>query len=96
MPACHRLGDNNTGHDACPPVPLVTASADVLANGKGCGRVGDSYSVHGCNIHSPHAGVVASGSSSVFINGKPSARVGDSVSCGGSCAVGSTNVFIGG
>lgn len=96
MPAAHRLGDNNTGHDACPPVALASASGNVIVNGRGAGRLADSYSVHGCPVHSPHSGVVASGSSSVFINGRAAARIGDSVSCGGSAAVGSSNVFIGG
>lgn len=95
MPAATRLGDNNTGHDACPPVPLVSASPNVFINGKAAGRIGDSYSSHSCRVHSPHAGSVSSGSGTVFINGKPAARIGDSVSCGGNVAEGSPNVFIG-
>ena len=38
-----RLGDTDTGHDACPGTVLVSASTDVIINGKGAGRVGDSY-----------------------------------------------------
>lgn len=96
MPAATRLGDMDTGHDACPPTSLVTASPNVFINGKGQGRVGDSYAAHGCDVHPPHVGVIAAGSSSVFINGIPAGRVGDPVSCGGSVAQGSPNVFIGG
>lgn len=96
MSAATRLEDIDTGHDACPPTALVTASTDVIINGKGAGRVGDSYAPHGCVNHPSHSGVIASGSTSVFINGKPAGRVGDSVSCGGSVAQGSPNVFIGG
>ena len=96
MAQATRLGDKNTGHDACPPAALVTASETVRINGKGAGRVGDTYAAHGCNIHSPHAGAVASGSGTVFINGKAAARVGDAVSCGGTVAEGSGDVFIGG
>lgn len=96
MPAAHRLGDNDTGHDACPPTALVSASADVFVNGKGAGRVGDSYAPHGCVVHAPHSGQVAAGSATVYINGKAAARVGDPVSCGGSVAEGSGDVFIGG
>lgn len=96
MPKATRLGDNDTGHDACPPTALVSASQDVLINGKGAGRVGDSYAPHGCDVHAPHSGAIASGSSTVFINGKAAGRVGDPVSCGGSVAEGSPNVFIGG
>ena len=91
-----RLGDLDTGHDACPPTALVSASTNVFINGKGAGRVGDSYAAHGCVNHPSHSGVIASGSSSVFINGRAAGRIGDAVSCGGSVAEGSSNVFIGG
>lgn len=96
MPKATRLGDMDTGHDACPPTALVTASDNVIINGKGAGRVGDTYAPHGCDDHPTHAGSISSGSSTVFINGKAAGRVGDSVSCGGSVADGSPNVFIGG
>lgn len=96
MPAATRLGDNNTGHDACPPTALASASENVLINDQGAGRVGDVYAVHGCIAHVPHSGTISSGSSSVYINGKPAGRIGDTVSCGGAVAVGSNNVFIGG
>lgn len=96
MPAITRLGDLSTGHDDCPPVPLVTASGNVLVNGKGAGRLADSYAAHDCPKHPPHTGTVASGSGTVTINGQPAARVGDAVSCGGSIAQGSGDVFVGG
>lgn len=96
MPAQTRLGDLDTGHDACPPRPLATASGNVFINGKGAGRVGDTYAPHGCIIHPSHTGTIASGSSTVFINGMGAGRIGDPVSCGGSVAQGSPNVFVGG
>lgn len=96
MPQATRLGDNDTGHDACPTTALVSASSNVIINGKGAGRVGDSYAPHGCINHPSHSGTIASGSSSVFINGKAAGRIGDPVSCGGSVAEGSGNVIIGG
>lgn len=96
MPKATRLGDNDTGHDACPPTALVSASGDVFINEKGAGRVGDTYTPHGCDVHPSHSGKISSGSSSVFINGKAAARIGDPVSCGGSAAQGSPDVFIGG
>ncbi len=96
MPNATRLGDKDTGHDACPPTALVTASSNVFINGRGAGRLGDTYAAHGCDVHGSHQGAVSSGSSSVFINGKAAARVGDGVSCGGSVAEGSPNVIIGG
>lgn len=91
-----RLGDVDTGHDACPPTALVSASGNVYINGKGAGRVGDTYAPHSCPAHGPHSGSISSGSGSVFINGRKAGRVGDTVSCGGSVAVGSPNVFVGG
>lgn len=91
-----RIGDVCTGHDACPPRPLVEGSPNVFINGKPAGRVGDLYAAHGCLIHPPHTGVIAQGSSTVFINGKPAGRVGDPVSCGSAVAQGSPDVFVGG
>ena len=96
MPAATRLGDMNTGHDNCGPVPLTTASGNVFINGKEAGRIGDTYASHSCKNHPAHNGMLNSGSNSVLINGKGAGRVGDSVSCGGSVAQGSPDVFIGG
>lgn len=96
MPKATRHGDNDTGHDACPPTGLISASADVFINGKGAGRKGDAYAPHGCIVHPSHSGIVSGGSATVYINGRPAARIGDAVSCGGSVAVGSPNVLIGG
>ena len=96
MPNATRLGDMDTGHDACAPTALISASSNVIINGKGAGRVGDSYAAHGCVVHPSHSGTIASGSTTVFINGKPTGRIGDSVSCGGSVAEGSGDVIVGG
>lgn len=96
MSKATRLGDLNTGHDACAPVTLVTASPNVFINGKAAGRVGDSYSSHGCVAHPNHSGTISAGSGTVFINGRAAGRVGDAVSCGGTVAQGSSDVFIGG
>ncbi len=96
MPAATRKGDNCTGHDICPAVPLVEGSPNVFINGQPAGRVGDHYASHGCVVHPGHQDVIAAGSGSVFINGKPAARVGDSVSIGGTVQNGSGDVFIGG
>lgn len=96
MPNATRLGDNDTGHDACPGTALNSASPNVFINQLGAGRVDDSYVAHGCIVHAPHSGVIAAGSATVFINGRQAGRIGDPVSCGGSVASGSPNVFIGG
>lgn len=96
MSSATRLGDQDTGHDDCPPTALVSASTDVFINGKGAGRVGDTYAPHGCHVHPSHSGSISSGSSTVFINGRKAGRIGDAVSCGGSVRDGSSDVFIGG
>lgn len=96
MPRATRLGDKDTGHDACAPTALISASGNVFINGKGAGRVGDSYAPHGCVVHPSHSGQIASGSSTVYINGRAAGRVGDPMSCGGSVAEGSPDVVIGG
>lgn len=95
MPAVTRVGDNNTGHDACPPTALASGSPDVFTNGISTGRVGDPYNPHGCPAHVPHVGNIAAGAPHVFINGKACGRVGDPVTCGGSVAAGSPNVYVG-
>ncbi|MBQ6296165.1 MAG: PAAR domain-containing protein [Selenomonadaceae bacterium] len=91
-----RLGDNCSGHDACSPRPLISASENVFVNGLGAGRVGDQYASHSCTEHPSHNDHIAAGSSTVFINGKNAGRIGDAVSIGGTVAQGSDNVFIGG
>lgn len=93
MPAVTRLQDQCTGHDSCPPKPLVTGSPNVFVNGKPKGRVTDKYESHGCVVHTPHQDEIAQGSSTVFCNGLSVARVGDSVSIGGSVQDGSPDVF---
>lgn len=96
MPAATRQGDCCTGHDGCGPVPLTGCSSNVFINGKGAGRVGDSYSPHGCVVHPAHADTIAAGSATVKINGLSAARVGDAVSIGGTVRDGSGSVSIGG
>lgn len=95
MPAITRLGDNCSGHDACPPRPLASGSHNVYINGKSAGRVDiDNYALHGCIIHPAHSGVITSGSPNVIINGCQAGRIGDPVSCGSVVAEGSPNVFL--
>lgn len=95
MAQATRLGDLDTGHDACPATALQEGSPTVFINGLAAGRVGDSYVAHGCEDHASHSGTIASGSSTVFINGLAAGRIGDSVSCGGTVAEGSSDVWIG-
>lgn len=95
MPGVVRLGDNCTGHGCYPPRANSSASGNVIINGLGAHRVGDSWLPHGCGVCVPHGSVQASGSSSVNANGMPLARIGDSIACGSSNATGSGNVIAG-
>lgn len=93
--AVTRLNDLGSGHDACSSRALATASNNVFANGRGVGRIGDSYVPHSCIEHPPHVGVIAVGSKTVFVNGRRVGRIGDAISCGGAVIEGSNNVFAG-
>ena len=95
MSNVHRLGDKCSGHDACPPRPIISASENVFVNGLGWARVGDNYALHGCPEHPPHGAILAEGSRTVFVNGIPAGRIGDAVSCGGCANEGSPDVFCG-
>ncbi len=104
MPGAVRLGDGHAGicdhgiPDCCPhgvAGVYVTASSDVIINGRGAVRVGDAV-VHTC----PHCGVGAAvtGSSTVFANGRAVHRVGDLVvypGGAGAAVTGSGDVIIG-
>lgn len=91
-----RLDDKCTGHDACPPVTLKTASPNVIVNGKGFGRKTDLYNSHGCIEHPAHSDIIVGGSSTVYVNGLAAARINDEVSIGGTVMESSTNVKVGG
>lgn len=95
MPGVTRIGDMNTGHDGCGARELVSGSGNVFANGMPVGRVGDTYSPHGCPAHPTHNDKIAVGSGTVRANGRQLGRVGDTVSLGGSVATGSGNVRAG-
>lgn len=95
MAAVTRLGDVCTGHGPFPPRSSTSASSNVLINGKGAHRVGDSWAVHCAPGSVCHGGNLASGSGTVFVNGQPLGRIGDSINCGSFVAEGSPNVFAG-
>jgi len=38
-----RLGDIDTGHPPSPPTPVITASSNVIINGRGAARKGDMW-----------------------------------------------------
>lgn len=96
MPAAARKGDAGVPH--CSPYVIATASADVLINGRGAARVGDTSSSHlrpAGKRCGGHTAPIITGSSSVFINGRPAARVGDPLAACTRVATGSSNVIIG-
>lgn len=96
MAGVTRLGDLETGHDACSPTPLMTASDNVFINGRGCGRLSDIYTPHTCRDHGRHSDIIVSASATVLVNGRGIARIGDAVSIGGAVADGSEDVLAGG
>ena len=93
MPAATRLNDQSAGH-CFNPRGNNQASDDVIINGRGAHRQGDSWPSHSCGPAS-HSSITSGGSSTVFINGKPAARIGDALDCGDVIAEGSPDVFIG-
>ena len=96
MPGATVLGDICSGHGSFPPRPVISASGNVIINGKGVVRIGDAWAVH-CNpVPSCHGGSSAGGSSKVIINGKGAVRIGDAVDCGSTSMGASPNVIIGG
>lgn len=95
MPNAARLGDPSTPHVPPPPgsMPSVSASKDVLINGKGSHRMGDKWDSH----HPPTKfNYLAKGSATVLVNGKPKGRVDDPIDCGVMVKVGSPDVITGG
>jgi uncharacterized Zn-binding protein involved in type VI secretion len=97
VPAAARKGDAGVPH--CGPYVIATGSSDVIINGRGAARVGDTSTSHlrpagrKCAVHAPP---IIRGSASVIINGRPAARVGDALSSCTLVASGSSDVIIGG
>jgi uncharacterized Zn-binding protein involved in type VI secretion len=86
MPAIARLGDPGSHGGG-----IVTASANVTANGIRCARLGDIY---GCPVHGPNPIVAAS--RTVTANAVRLARVDDVTACGARIEAGSPNANAGG
>lgn len=81
MPEVSTKVDLCRGHDACPPRPFATFSANVIAEGFEVARQEDGLVSHGCPQHSPHGADVTRGYPTVKVNGRPVAYVGAAVSC---------------
>jgi uncharacterized Zn-binding protein involved in type VI secretion len=82
-PAVVRIGDSGSHGGS-----VSSGSDNVLCNGRGVARVGDTYD---CPIHGPNK--IDSGSPDTFANSKQIARVGDATECGASLTEGSPDTF---
>lgn len=95
MPVC-RLGDTGMGHGCFPSTNTTKASRNVIINGLGACREGDSLAPHSCPDNGTHGRSISSGSSTVKVNGVGIARVlVDKIDCGGFIISGSPNVLAG-
>jgi uncharacterized Zn-binding protein involved in type VI secretion len=84
VPAVARIGDPGS-HGGV----IASGSPDVLTNGIGTARDGDTYD---CAMHGPNALISTRAETA---NGRPVVCVGDSASCGAVITAGSPNVFAG-
>lgn len=96
MPGAARIGDPGIFH--CSPYTIASGSQNVIINGRGAARVGDSSSVHlkpGGKFCVPHSAKISRGSRTVKINNRPAARRGDPLGGCTAIAGGSGDVIIG-
>ncbi|MBN3839269.1 PAAR domain-containing protein [Burkholderia sp. Ac-20349] len=84
--AIARLGDSSD-HGGT----ITSASGDVLVNGIGAARAGDT---HVCPI-SGHGTTTLSSTSTVMVNGRAVVRIGDTAGCGAKITRGSPSVSAG-
>jgi uncharacterized Zn-binding protein involved in type VI secretion len=97
MAGAARRGDPGAFH--CSPWTIASASSDVIINGRGAARIGDSTSLHlkpGGKLCFPHTAKITQGAATVRINGKPAARVGSQLAGCTRVTGGSGDVDIGG
>ncbi|OEE75048.1 type VI secretion system PAAR protein [Vibrio genomosp. F6] len=90
MPKAALLGDIGIEHDGFPPTPIISASPDVMIDGKPVARIGDDLEPHDKPKNPPHPRKIASGASHILVNGKPIAIDGSAVNCGGEIKAGSS------
>lgn len=85
MPRAHRVFDLSAQRGQARP--SITASHNVMINGRGAHRIGDLWLRRGRTVS-------ATGSPTVFVNSRPLVRVGDLVCDGAIVITGSHNVFV--
>lgn len=95
MANCSHITSISTGHGPWPSRVTREGSPNVLVNGNGVHRLGDSWPIHCNSTGQCHAGSTNKASSTVLANGKGIARVGDSIDCGDVISTGSINVMVG-
>ena len=96
MPAAARRGDAGIPH--CSAYVIATASGDVIINGRGAARIGDTSTAHlrpGGKRCPTHTASIVTGVGSVLINGRPAATVGSKLAGCTAVATGSGDVIIG-
>ena len=84
MPGVAREGDTGSH-----PGMIVSASEDVITNGRGTARVGDIFA---CALHGPVP--ILTGSSDVLTNGRETAHIGSVCACGAVILTGSDDTFV--
>lgn len=72
---------------------ITSGSANVLVNGFGVARHGDSVASHGIPPH--NSATLVSSSRSVYVNGIRVAATNNSATCGHAITPGSSNVIVG-
>lgn len=92
--AVARIGDPAIGHPSYDQTAITSGSGNVMAEGIGVARVGDTCSTH-TDGNSSHAPSLAGGSGTVMVNGVPMCRVGDMTDCSSAILSGAGTVYAG-
>lgn len=77
------VGSMTTGHDACPPVPVIEGIGWITIDGIPVTAVGCKCQGHSCEDHGYHAPIISDGAPFILAEGIRLARVGDPVQWGG-------------
>lgn len=78
-PALYTPFDMTTGHGPWPPVGYISASPNVMINGRFVHKVGDTTLPHYAALSIPpdlHSDTISTGSPTVMVNGTPMAVIG--------------------
>lgn len=98
MPAAARTGDACFPHCGVIPHFISSGSGDVVVNGRGFARVGDTVTAHlnpRARCKSVHKSIITSGSKTVVVNGRPAATLGSGLLLCTFVVSGSSDVVVG-